>query len=102
MWVCHLWKDGLDSCESVEHSQGRSEALRDQRVRTEKWHKSIFKLHVIFEIYLGAACWKIGQPDLESQANSRNGIENELLTLVTYSEVTLSRVTAIHIIFHYS
>ncbi len=85
MWLCHLWKDGLDKAWFSGACRGRSSALRVQRVRMIKWGILLFKFHVIFELYLGVAAvacwnWKLGRFDLESQTDTRNGMDFEFLT----------------------
>ncbi len=57
-----------------------SSALRVQRVRMIKWGILLFKFHFIYELYLGVACWKLGRFDLESQTDTRNGMDFEFLT----------------------
>ncbi len=65
--------------------RGRSSALRVQRVRMIKCGILLFKFHVIFKLYLGVAAvacwnWKLGRFDLESQTDTRNGMDFEFLT----------------------
>jgi hypothetical protein len=80
MWVCRLWKMALILVSVSNTVEDAQRLCGTKELEQKTWNKPIVKLHFIFEFYLGAACWKFLQSDLESQANSRNGMDFEILT----------------------
>ncbi len=63
--------------------RGRSRVLRVQfrpKSQNNKMRYTNIQVHVTFKLYLGVACWKLGRLDLESQTDTRNGMDFEFLT----------------------